>query len=164
MDPFQVMSEPVRRRIVQILASGEHTAGNVAAVVGHEFGITRQAVSKQLQVLRESYWVVSEPDESTRLYRLDPEALGELVHEVNRLKYLWARRIGSREGNPFRPEHVVPFELTTRAQQRAERARQRVREKRGLRGSGRKDDPWVNGARSTDDPEHRTGSEGSGIH
>ncbi len=54
MHPFEAMAEPVRRRIVDILASGEHTSGQLAEVIGVEFRISRTAVSKHLRVLRDA--------------------------------------------------------------------------------------------------------------
>ena len=54
MHPFQVMAEPIRRRIVEILASGEHTSGEVCESIAAEFGVTRTAASKHLRILREN--------------------------------------------------------------------------------------------------------------
>lgn len=93
MHPFEVMAEPVRRRIIHILASGEHSAGNVAEVVSHEFAITRSAVSKHLRVLRETGFVEVRPEESTRFYSLSGRALAQLLREVKTLRKLWRDRI-----------------------------------------------------------------------
>ncbi len=103
------MADPIRRRIVEILASGEHTAGNVAEVIAFDNSITRQAVSKHLRILRDNKWVDVREEENTRVYSLEPDALRGLYHEVARLKYLWARRIGTRERNDPMPEHAHPF-------------------------------------------------------
>jgi len=54
MDPLEALAEPARRRILDILASGEHTAGQIADVVGYEFHISRTAVSKHLRHLRDA--------------------------------------------------------------------------------------------------------------
>lgn len=54
MHPFEALAEPARRRIIDVLASGEHTAGELAAVVGEEFRISRTAVSKHLRILRDA--------------------------------------------------------------------------------------------------------------
>lgn len=87
------MGTPVRRRIIEILASGEHAAGNVCEVVAHEFGITRTAVSKHLRVLRESDFVDVRHEESTRFYLLSNRGLKQLEREVKRLRRLWQLRI-----------------------------------------------------------------------
>ena len=99
VNSFRVMADPVRRRIVEILASGEHTAGNVAEVLALERSITRQAVSKHLRILSDNGWASVRPEESTRVYGLEADALARLYHDVAWLKYLWKRRIGERERN-----------------------------------------------------------------
>ena len=51
---FDVLGEPVRRRILELLADGEQTSGALCAVIQHEFGITQPGVSAHLRVLRDS--------------------------------------------------------------------------------------------------------------
>ena len=64
------MAEPVRRRIVDILASGEHTSGQLADVIGSEFRISRTAVSKHLRVLRDAGFSAVRADRNFRWWRL----------------------------------------------------------------------------------------------
>ncbi len=54
MHAFDVLGDPVRRRILELLASGEHASGEIVEAVQAEFGITQPAVSQHLKVLRES--------------------------------------------------------------------------------------------------------------
>ena len=54
MHAFDVLGDPVRRRILELLAEGELTSGAICAIVQHEFGITQPAVSQHLKVLRDS--------------------------------------------------------------------------------------------------------------
>jgi hypothetical protein len=66
---FDVLGDPARRRIRELLASGGHASGDVVAVISKEFGIGQRAVSMQLRVLRESGFAQSGPratDGSTR--------------------------------------------------------------------------------------------------
>lgn len=51
MHAFDVLGDPVRRRILELLASGEHASGGVVQVISAEFGITQAAVSQHLKVL-----------------------------------------------------------------------------------------------------------------
>jgi DNA-binding transcriptional ArsR family regulator len=51
---FDVLGDPVRRRILELLADGERSAGAVTEVVRGEFGISQPAVSQHLKVLREN--------------------------------------------------------------------------------------------------------------
>ena len=71
MDPIEALAEPARRRILDILASGEHTAGQIADVVGFEFRISRTAVSKHLRHLRDARLVDVRGDLQWRWYRID---------------------------------------------------------------------------------------------
>ncbi len=66
MHPFQVMAEPIRRRIVEILASGEHTSGEICESIAVEFGVTRAAASWHLRILRDNNWVHMRPDSGHR--------------------------------------------------------------------------------------------------
>ncbi|MGY3292361.1 putative ArsR family transcriptional regulator [Bradyrhizobium sp. LM3.6] len=54
MQIFEVLADPVRRRILELLAPREMASGEVVEVIGAEFGITQAAVSQHLKVLRES--------------------------------------------------------------------------------------------------------------
>ena len=54
MHAFDVLGDPVRRRILELLAEGERTSGQVVEVIQAEFGISQSAVSQQLGVLRQS--------------------------------------------------------------------------------------------------------------
>jgi DNA-binding transcriptional ArsR family regulator len=86
MDHFEALAEPVRRRIIDILASGEHTSGQLADVIGFEFRISRTAVSKHLRLLRNAGYVDVRAEEKWRWYRLDAEGFLALEHAVAELK------------------------------------------------------------------------------
>lgn len=129
------MSEPIRRRLVEVLASGEHTAGELCDVIQNEFGVTRSAVSRHLTILKENEWVIVRAEWCNRLYRLDDAAIVQLRREVRRLEKIWARRIGVIARNDPVPWHTEPID---------KRRRPRAVEGsvRGLRGQGVRDDPW----------------------
>ena len=134
MHPFQLMSEPIRRRIVTILASGEHTAGEISDAIQNEFGVTQSAVSRHLRILRENNAVIVRAEWVNRLYRLDESLFERLKDEVYYFDELWQRRIGVMAGNV---EPVVTWPIQPRVRPRA-----REGTKRGLRGTGARDDPW----------------------
>jgi len=117
MHSFQVMADPVRRRIVEILASGEHASGEITSVIAHDFGITRTAVARHLAILLGEDWVTVRADYTNRFYRLQPEALGGLQTQVEWLEYLWERRIGTVERNDPQPHHAQPFVFRGRRQE-----------------------------------------------
>jgi DNA-binding transcriptional ArsR family regulator len=51
---FDVLGDPVRRRILELLTEGEQTSGAVSAIIQSEFGISQPAVSAHLRVLRDT--------------------------------------------------------------------------------------------------------------
>ena len=75
MHAFDVLGDPVRRRILELLAGGEQAAGQVSAVVQEEFGITQPAVSQHLKVLRENGFARVRAQGTRRLYAVEPEPL-----------------------------------------------------------------------------------------
>jgi DNA-binding transcriptional ArsR family regulator len=128
MHPFEILSEPIRRRIVEVLASGEHTAGTLEQLIGIEFGVGRSAVQHHLAALRRDGWVDVRAQEAERWYRLEEDIIPMLQDEVRRLRKIWNKRIGSRE----RRDPPLPPKVP-----RGEPSR------RGYRGHGSDpDDPW----------------------
>jgi DNA-binding transcriptional ArsR family regulator len=88
---FDVLGDPVRRRILELLADGERSAGEVTAVVGEEFGISQPAVSQHLRVLREHGFTTVRPDGTRRLYAVAPSALDEVDEWVDAFRRRWTQ-------------------------------------------------------------------------
>lgn len=97
MNSFAVLADPVRRRIVEVLADGEAPAGEVAAVVMAEFGVGQPAVSNQLRLLRGADVVVAEARGAQRIYRLAPDGLTDVASWVERYARLWPQRLDALE-------------------------------------------------------------------
>ncbi|TDN45259.1 ArsR family transcriptional regulator [Curtobacterium flaccumfaciens] len=93
MHAFDVLGDPVRRRLVELLAEDDHTAGALTDVIADEFGISQPAVSRHLRVLREAGFASAAPRGTSRVYRLEPRAVEELDHEVERYRALWRQRL-----------------------------------------------------------------------
>jgi DNA-binding transcriptional ArsR family regulator len=74
---FDVLGDPIRRRILELLADGEQTAGSVTEVIRGEFGISRPAVSQHLRVLRDNGFATVRTDGARRLYTVGDLALRE---------------------------------------------------------------------------------------
>src|SRR6266568_5539211 len=89
MHAFDVLGDPVRRRILELLADGERSAGEVSSVVEHEFGISQPAVSQHLRVLRESGFTHVRPVGARRLYAVDPVPLQEVDVWLEPFRHLW---------------------------------------------------------------------------
>ena len=94
VDVFALLAEPVRLRLIEILATGEHSSGQLADVAHHEFGVGRAATSHHLRVLATSGFAVCRTQGPRRMYRLAPDALDQLDRAVDRLHELWDARYG----------------------------------------------------------------------
>jgi len=92
---FDVLGDPVRRRILELLAEGELTSGAISDVVQAEFGISQPAVSQHLKVLRESGFATVRPDGARRLYAVEPAPLQEVDMWLDRFRRFWAQRLDS---------------------------------------------------------------------
>ena len=93
MHAFDVLGDPVRRRILALLADGERPAGEVAAVVGEEFGISQPAVSQHLRVLREHGFTTVRAVGTRRLYAVDPTPLREIDEWLDGYRRFWSQRL-----------------------------------------------------------------------
>ena len=77
MHALDVLGEPVRRRILEVIGGVEVSAGAVAATIGDELGLSQPATSQHLKILRESGLVTVRAVGTTRLYRIERDRLGE---------------------------------------------------------------------------------------
>ena len=89
MNAFDVLGDPVRRRILELLAEQEHASGEVVTVIQREFGISQPAVSQHLRVLREHGFAVVRPDGARRLYSIDPGGLDDADRQLERYRTIW---------------------------------------------------------------------------
>jgi DNA-binding transcriptional ArsR family regulator len=89
MEAFDVLGDPVRRRILELLAEGEQTSGAVTATVQEEFGISQPAVSQHLRVLREAGFATVRPDGARRLYAVRAEPLRDVDAWLDRFRRFW---------------------------------------------------------------------------
>jgi len=93
MHAFDVLGDPVRRRVLELLAEGERTAGALTEVVRAEFGITQPAVSQHLAVLRGGGFVHVRVDGPRRVYSLDPTPLQAVDAWLDTFRDLWPQRL-----------------------------------------------------------------------
>jgi DNA-binding transcriptional ArsR family regulator len=92
MHAFDVLGDPVRRRLLELLAEGDRSSGDMVAVVQAEFGITQSAVSQHLKVLRESGFASVRVDGPRRIYAVQPQAMQEVDAWLDRFRGFWAPR------------------------------------------------------------------------
>jgi DNA-binding transcriptional ArsR family regulator len=93
MHAFEILGDPVRRRIVEVLAGGEHAAGEIGAVIQDEFGISQPAVSQHLRVLRENGFATVRTSGARRLYAVDAGPLEEVDHWLEPYRRFWSQRL-----------------------------------------------------------------------
>lgn len=93
MHAFDVLGDPVRRRILELLADGEATSGAIVAVIQKEFGITQAAVSQHLKVLRDSGFAVARPEGPRRIYAVETAPLREVDAWLDRFRRFWSHHL-----------------------------------------------------------------------
>jgi DNA-binding transcriptional ArsR family regulator len=86
---FDVLGDPVRRRILELLAEGELASGAICVVVQGEFGISQPAVSQHLRVLRDSGLATVRPSGTRRLYAVNSRPLQEVDVWLDRFRRFW---------------------------------------------------------------------------
>jgi DNA-binding transcriptional ArsR family regulator len=86
---FEALAEPTRRRIVELLADGERSAGEIAS----HFSTSRPGISRHLRVLHEHGLVTARTDGTRRLYALDPAPLEEVDEWLERYRCFWTNRL-----------------------------------------------------------------------
>jgi len=91
MHAFDVLGDPVRRRILELLADGEQTSGAITEIVRAEFGISHPAVSQHLRVLRESGFATVRPEGTRRLYAVDTAPLREVDQWLETFRQFWSQ-------------------------------------------------------------------------
>lgn len=85
MDTFAALADPTRRRIVESLAGGEASFGELA----EQFEMSRPAVSQHLKVLRDAGVVTARADAQRRIYRLEDRGLDEINQWLEKVRAFW---------------------------------------------------------------------------
>jgi DNA-binding transcriptional ArsR family regulator len=90
---LDVLGDPVRRRILELLAEGEQPAGAVVEVISSEFGIGQPAVSMQLKVLREAGFTDVRAEGRRRIYAVAAGPLAEVDAWLTPFRAFWEQRL-----------------------------------------------------------------------
>ncbi|GAA1002025.1 metalloregulator ArsR/SmtB family transcription factor [Acrocarpospora macrocephala] len=93
MHAFDILGDPVRRRILELLAQGEQSSGAITTVIQAEFGISQPGVSQHLRVLRESGFASVRAEGTRRLYSVEGEALREVDAWLDQFRRFWSQRL-----------------------------------------------------------------------
>jgi DNA-binding transcriptional ArsR family regulator len=94
---FNVLGDPVRRRILELLVDGELTSGAVCTVIQREFGISQPGVSAHLRVLREAGFATARAEGARRLYSVDPSGLRDVDVWLDRFRRFWTPHLDALE-------------------------------------------------------------------
>ena len=93
MDTFIALADPTRRQIIETLAAGERSFGELA----EQFHMSRPAVSQHLKVLRDTGIVTARAEAQRRIYRLSDEGLDEMDAWLERVRTFWSARLDRLE-------------------------------------------------------------------
>jgi DNA-binding transcriptional ArsR family regulator len=90
---FDVLAEPNRRRILDLLREKERPVGDLVSALR----VSQPAVSKHLRVLRDAGFVEVRSDAQRRLYRVRPEPLREIADWLEPYRAMWSSRLDDLE-------------------------------------------------------------------
>jgi DNA-binding transcriptional ArsR family regulator len=93
MQSLVAIADPTRRRIVELLAVRERTAGELVK----EFDMSAPAISQHLNVLREAGLVTTRAEGQSRIQALNPEGFDELEDWLQKTRTVWSRRLDALE-------------------------------------------------------------------
>jgi DNA-binding transcriptional ArsR family regulator len=93
MEAFAALSDPTRRHIVELLAGGERSAGELA----RRFTLTQPAVSQHLRTLRDAGLVRVRRDAQRRIYSIDGRGLAQIDEWLSRYRTFWNTRLDALE-------------------------------------------------------------------
>ena len=93
MQSLAAIADPTRRRIVELLADRERTAGELV----DEFDLSAPAISQHLNVLREAGLVVTRAEGQSRIQSLNPEGFDEVEAWLQKTRAVWSRRLDALE-------------------------------------------------------------------
>ena len=103
---FEVLAEPVRRRILDLLRERPRLVGELTA----ELGLSQPGTSKHLRVLREAGLVKVRADAQRRWYELDPAPLAEVDEWLAPYRWMWDDRLDALERHLDRDADDSPEE------------------------------------------------------
>ena len=93
MQSLAAIADPTRRRIIELLAIRDRTAGELV----QEFDMTAPAISQHLKVLREAGLVTVRAEGQSRIQMINPDGFQELDDWLNRTRAFWSRRLDALE-------------------------------------------------------------------
>jgi DNA-binding transcriptional ArsR family regulator len=93
MTALQALADPTRQRIVEMLASGALSSGEIAG----RFALSPPAISQHLKTLKAARLVTVTTDKQRRIYQLDPDGVNEVAQWLDRIRAFWTPRLDALE-------------------------------------------------------------------
>jgi DNA-binding transcriptional ArsR family regulator len=93
MQSLSALADPTRQRIVELLAAGPMSSGEIA----QRFAVSAPAISQHLKTLREARLVRVRVQAQRRIYELDPAGVDELAAWVARVRKFWSTKLDDLE-------------------------------------------------------------------
>jgi DNA-binding transcriptional ArsR family regulator len=93
MQALSVLADPTRQRIMEMLATGSMSSGDIA----RRFDVTAPAISQHLKTLRDAKLFRVRAKAQKRFYELDPEGVGELAQWIARIRSFWSEKLDALE-------------------------------------------------------------------
>ncbi len=95
MHAFEVLADPVRRRLLELLAEGERSSGDMTNIIQAQFGVSQSAVSQHLKVLREAGFATVRIAGSRRIYAMSAEPMRDVDLWLDRFRGFWAPKLAA---------------------------------------------------------------------
>lgn len=105
MEAFDVVGDPVRRRILEALAITPQSSGEVVSIIREAFGISQAAVSQHLKVLRENGFATVRAEGTRRIYSVDPAGLIGIDRWLSQFRDHWEPRLDALATEVARGKH-----------------------------------------------------------
>src|SRR5215469_11165844 len=93
MRSLNVLADPTRQRIVEMLSAGALSSGDIA----RRFAVSAPAISQHLRTLREAKLVRVRAEAQKRFYELNPEGVEELAGWIARIRSFWTEKLDALE-------------------------------------------------------------------
>jgi DNA-binding transcriptional ArsR family regulator len=93
MQALTALADPTRQRILEMLATGALSSGDIAS----RFEMSAPAVSQHLKTLRDAKLVRVRPEKQKRFYELDPQGVGDVANWIQELQRFWANKLDALE-------------------------------------------------------------------
>lgn len=119
---FDILGDPVRRRILELLTDGEQSAGNLGSVIQQEFGISQPGVSQHLRVLRDNGFTTVRAEGTRRLYAVDASPLQAVDEWLTPYRKFWGQRLDALGTELVRGRHARQLTPATKRTSKGKRS------------------------------------------